>query len=70
MSCDGSVDKLKQCIRSIELLQEVHHEDKLMSTFLPSLRGRVLDNINNAWAQSKGLGTKRGGDHVKCSLTC
>ena len=56
VSCDRTVEEFKQCSWSIELLQEVHHEDKLMPTVLSPSHGRVLYNIDNARTQSKGLG--------------
>ena len=61
--CDGTVEEVQQCSWSIELPQEVHQEDKLMSTTLSPSHGGVLNNIGDAGIQSKGLQARRG-EHV------
>ena len=59
VSCDGTVEEVQQCSWSIELPLEVHQEDKLMPTVLSSTHGGILNKIDDARTQSKGLQTKR-----------
>ena len=53
------MEELEQCSWSIELLQEMHHEDKLISNVFPSSCGRDLDNSFDVTTQLQGLKDSR-----------